>query len=81
MGEEYMDVEPAKDGGDGVICGVLLPPGHLHTGAPDRCELSLEVDHNELIEESEVVTRVPAMPHSQEHQGRDLTDILIIQEP
>jgi len=81
MGEEKMDINPTKYCSDCLISWMIFPPCHLHTGLPNDGELSLEVDHDELVEKSNVVARVPTVPHRKEQEGRHLADILVVEEP
>ena len=47
---------------------------------PDRTEIFLEVDDDELVEEGEIVAGVPAVPDSQEDQGAQLADVSVVHE-
>ena len=48
--------------------------------SPDRAELFLEVDDDELVEEGEIVAGVPAVPDGQEDEGAELTDVSVVHE-
>ena len=52
----------------------------LSTFIPNRCKILLKVDDKELIQECDVVTRVPAVPHRQKHQGAHLADVAVVEE-
>jgi len=80
VGQEEQNITPANDGDYGVIGRVVLPSSNLSAFAPSTGEIPLEGDDDELIEEGEVVARVPTVPQSKEHKGHTLTDYSTVEE-
>ena len=57
------------------ICIYKSTPGHPDTLVPHSGEVLLKGDDNELIEEGDIVARVPSVPHGQKCQRGSLTHL------
>ena len=57
------------------VCIWGLIPGHTDTLVPHSGEVLLKGDHDELIEEGDIVAGMPTVPHSQKGQSCSLTHL------